>query len=180
MLCERCKKNDATVFYKESINGKKKSYSLCEDCAAELEASGKINLHEPDLLNMFTPGFGFGESILDGLFAPVSAYKPYLEQSDEKKCRLCGSSFDDLVREGKAICPECYDTFDDELSETISRLHGSATHRGHMPKRLRVESDKKNEVKSLQCELKEAIKNEEYEKAAELRDKIKELNSDAE
>ena len=46
MLCEKCKKNKATVFYEENINGKKRSYSLCEDCAAELQKSGDV-YHKP-------------------------------------------------------------------------------------------------------------------------------------
>ena len=36
MLCEKCKKRTATVFYNENINGKTRSYSLCAECAAKM------------------------------------------------------------------------------------------------------------------------------------------------
>lgn len=42
MLCEKCKKNEASVFYRENINGKERKYSLCPECAAELEKNGEI------------------------------------------------------------------------------------------------------------------------------------------
>ena len=43
MICERCKKKEATVFYEENINGATRSYSLCSECAAELNKSGDLS-----------------------------------------------------------------------------------------------------------------------------------------
>ena len=37
MKCEKCQKNEATVFYRENINGKEAKYHLCPKCASELE-----------------------------------------------------------------------------------------------------------------------------------------------
>ena len=48
MLCEKCSKNEATVFYREIVNGKEKKYSLCSDCAAKLEKEGKALIIAPD------------------------------------------------------------------------------------------------------------------------------------
>ena len=42
MLCEKCKKRTATVFYNENINGKTRSFSLCGECAAKLREKGDI------------------------------------------------------------------------------------------------------------------------------------------
>ena len=42
MLCEKCKKRTATVFYNENINGKTKSYSLCAECAAKMREAGEL------------------------------------------------------------------------------------------------------------------------------------------
>ena len=42
MLCERCKKKDATFYYHENVNGAEKTYSLCRDCADEMEKRGEF------------------------------------------------------------------------------------------------------------------------------------------
>ena len=42
MLCEKCKKRTATVFYNENINGKKRAYSLCGECASQLRERGEM------------------------------------------------------------------------------------------------------------------------------------------
>ena len=42
MLCEKCKKNEATFYYHENVNGNEKNYRLCADCAKELEKSGEL------------------------------------------------------------------------------------------------------------------------------------------
>ena len=57
MLCQKCKKNEATVYYKENINGHVTEYNLCPECAAELEKNGVLHLdsHAEDL---------FGERVL--------------------------------------------------------------------------------------------------------------------
>ena len=44
MLCQKCKKNEATVYYKENINGHVTEYNLCPECAAELEKNGVLHL----------------------------------------------------------------------------------------------------------------------------------------
>ena len=77
MLCEKCKKNEASVFYRENINGKERKYSLCPECAAELEKNGEIKFsafpHLSDM-NDFAPFGDFGSlnSIFGSLFSPES------------------------------------------------------------------------------------------------------------
>ena len=48
-------------------------------------------------------------------------------------CPVCGASFDDIVRNGRAGCAECYHTFSDRLKPMIERIHGEAIHRGKAP-----------------------------------------------
>ena len=172
MLCEKCKKNLAVVFYKENINGIKRSVALCEKCAAEAEyghENGKQN-HE------------FGNYIdhvneINSIFGSLFGLPQYQKKSaaDTKKCTLCGAVFAELVREGKAGCPECYKVFADELAPTISRIHGAAVHTGASPECFREGRERKAQIAALEGELKAAIEAEEYERAAELRDKLRAL-----
>lgn len=175
MLCERCKKNEAVVYYSENVNGNKKAFALCEKCAAEAEKNGEIN----------KPDFGkslFGDSVnnLNSLFGSLFGIPQYQkrELGERKKCSLCGSAFDDIVNEGKPGCPECYHTFGDELSRTISKIHGAATHTGNAPERFRAGRERKRKIEKVEAELKAAVAAEEYERAAELRDCLKMLREE--
>lgn len=155
MKCERCKKNDAGVYYKETVNGITKEYHLCSKCFAEMNVAG---------MEDFSP-FKFGS-----FFAPKMNFSP-LEQ--RKKCTLCGSSFDDVIREGKLGCSECYKVFERELKPSVEKIHGETS---YIPRKK--EEKEKTELEILKEKLNEAVANEEYEKAAELRDKIKDKEAE--
>lgn len=172
MLCERCKKNDAAIHYREIVNGKEKSYLLCADCAKELEKSGEISLGAPKL-------FGDGEmstfnSMFGSLFAPRRGERAL---SESKKCPLCGATFGELVKEGKVGCAKCYEVFASELERTITGIHGQTTHSGKSPAKLRDKLDVRQKIGALERELKQAVKDERYERAAELRDEINALRA---
>jgi len=175
MLCERCKKNNATVFYRESINGKERSLSLCEKCADKARKNGEL---ETDLLN---DGF-FSEPLggVDKLFGSLFGFPQLVghKSAPEKKCSLCGATFRDLMAEGKAGCPECYRTFSDELSSTISRIHGTTSHTGGAPSRFKADRDLKDKIKSLEKGIKAAVDEENYEEAARLRDELRAIRAE--
>lgn len=163
MLCERCKKNTATVFYEENINGESRSYSLCSECAAEMKKSGE--------LSGFFPFSGLG-SMHDQLFGGLFGISEPTAKT-RKACTLCGSTFTDFQKNGKTGCPECYKTFKDELKSTIRSIHGNVNHIGRAPAKFRKSREKENELKALKAQLKEAIANEDFETAAMLRDRIR-------
>lgn len=187
MLCERCKKNEATFYYHENVNGKKKTYSLCADCANELEKNGELkkfggfgedfgkfdSLFGGDLFDSFFDGDLFGS-----LFAPTKT-RQLAERGSEKKCPLCGMTLSDFAREGKAGCPTCYETFADELEPTVGRIHGKTAHVGRTPIKQREKNELKNKIRTLEAEQKEAIRAENYERAAEIRDELKTLRGNA-
>lgn len=169
MLCEKCKKNNATFFFEENINGKKRSLALCGDCAEEMKKNGELQSGDSlfDTLG-FTPSLH--DSLFGSLFTSPSGVKHI---GAVKSCPACGSTLEDFRRLGKAGCSECYRTFSAELDGTIRSIHGNARHTGRAPAKAREKFQKENELKALKNELKEAIEKEEFEKAAMLRDKIK-------
>lgn len=174
MLCEKCGKNQAVVFYRESVNGKERSVSLCEHCAAEAEKTGEIE--KPDFGTFFGDPFKDLNSIFGTLFGVPQYQKKSIGEA--KKCPLCGSVFQDLVSAGKAGCPKCYTTFADELSETIGRVHGATAHKGQAPGKFRAGIERRREISSLEHELKSAVADENYERAAQLRDRLRELRDE--
>ncbi|MBR4296480.1 MAG: UvrB/UvrC motif-containing protein [Clostridia bacterium] len=175
MLCEKCKKNNASVFYEENINGKGRSYALCQTCAEELKKSGELPSE-----NLFE-SFGFSSPITqlhDSLFGSLfSLGEQSMHLNAPKSCSACGSTLRDLQKNGKAGCGECYKTFSSELEPTIRSIHGNARHTGRVPEAYREKHARYNEIKMLRQELKDAISKEDFEKAATLRDKIKELEN---
>ncbi|MBE6538947.1 MAG: hypothetical protein E7671_05745 [Ruminococcaceae bacterium] len=172
MLCEKCKKNNASVFYEENINGKKRSLALCSECANEMKKNGEL----PGSDDIFSPSL-FASSIHDSLFGSLfgSPSKPQI--GAKKTCPVCGHTFEDFRRIGKAGCAECYRTFAAELEPTIRSIHSNAKHSGRAPAKQKAKHKKENELKALRNELKEAIAKEEFEKAATLRDKIRDIES---
>lgn len=172
MLCEKCKKNYAVIFYEENINGKTRKYALCKDCADELQRNDEI----PTTDDMFDTFYSPWGSLHDSLFGSLIGLSPQSTQlTSQKKCQGCGSTFDDFRRRGKAGCPECYRTFTEELEPTIRSIHGNANHNGRAPSRFKVKFERDDKLKTLKKELKEAISSENFEKAAELRDEIKKI-----
>lgn len=94
-----------------------------------------------------------------------------------KKCPVCGSTYADIAESGKVGCPECYRTFGDELSDLIQSVHGTTNHTGSVPSRHRAMKERNERLKRLKKELQEAVQNENYERAVELRDEIRTLEA---
>lgn len=159
MKCTLCNKNEATVFYREIINGNEKKYALCPECAAKKD------------MGAYAGGF-FEKSIFDNFF-PMAAHTE--KRQEEKRCNLCACTFRDIQKMGKVGCPVCYDTFERELSRTVARLHGDSTHKGMTPEKLIKEESREDKLSELEKELRVAVSEEKYEDAAILRDKIREM-----
>lgn len=175
MICERCKKNEAVFYYHENVNGNEKNYHLCAECAAELEKNGELKTKS---------NFGgfdsfFGESAWSDPFKSMNALLSGFigggKQISEKRCSGCGLTFKELASDGMAGCAECYTAFSKELEPTLAKLHGHVSHRGRVPQRFREKQELKEKIASLEKEREEAVRNEDYERAAEIRDELKNL-----
>lgn len=168
MLCQNCQKNEATTHIKRIVNGETTQAHLCSDCAKSLGYDSMFtdfSFNFPDMLSSF-----FNDSALASLGAHTL------------RCEKCGSSFGDIVRSGRIGCADCYETFYDKLLPLLERVHGKTNHVGKIPNSFeeiaKEEKSEQSELETLRAELDEAVKAQNYEKAAELRDKIKELESE--
>ncbi len=176
MLCERCKKKDATVFYEETINGKTRSYSLCGECAKEMKQNGELSLDADLGGSLFgaSPFTAFSDNFFGGFFGLPEAVR-----TSKKLCPLCHASFEDFSRSGKAGCPSCYETFAMELEATLRSIHGNTRHVGKAPAKYGKKQDGKSQLEQLRDKLAQAIKQEDFENAARFRDEIRKLEADA-
>lgn len=165
MLCQNCGKNEATTHIKRVVNGETAETHLCVSCAEHLGYG-----------DMFS-GFGFN---LDGLFGGLLGEGLALPGAErEEKCPKCGYTFSDIVKNGKLGCADCYRKFYDKLLPSLQRIHGKIKHTGKQAM-ISVQTStepKINPIAKLKEDLQKAIEEQNFEQAAVLRDRIKEMEA---
>lgn len=160
MLCDICGKTQATVHLTEIIDDKMTELHLCEECAQKKNA--QMESH-----------FGLAD-LLAGL-ADVGGQLTQTKKESKVKCPRCGLTYEDFRKIGRLGCGECYTAFKEALLPLLKRIHGSTQHYGKSPKKIVKAVRTKDEIGDLKEQLLEAIKKEEFEEAAKLRDKIREI-----
>lgn len=161
MICQFCKKNVATVHLTELVEGEKQEVHLCEQCARKKGLSFKSQLSLQDLLS------GLMEKKLEKI----------PEEILSMKCPTCGLTFRQFRETGRFGCPRDYQVFQDGLAPLLERIHGSTKHIGKMPKKIDSDAAKERALLDLRSQLEEAVHREEYERAAQLRDRIRKVES---
>ena len=163
VLCQECGKRPATVHLTQIINGQKKELHLCEQCA---RARGEVGIMgEPFSI----------PALLSSIITDGGHTFPGASQAPGLKCDRCGLSYSEFARTGMLGCRHCYQAFENQLESVLRRLHGTTVHRGKVPNRSSEDVRVKREISRLQDELTQVVMREEYEKAAQIRDRIKEL-----
>lgn len=168
MLCDHCHEEQATVVVTHSINGKKIELRLCNSCASKKQ---NIVYDEESSFEQFLSGL---------LQSDKESIKPaetgYLQ---EVKCPKCKMSLSEFRKNTKLGCEHCYKAFWGYLKPVLRSVQGSSIHKGKKPKRIIEKTNHKEMIQKMEYDLKLSLMQEEYEKAALLRDKIRELKSEA-
>lgn len=167
MLCDDCGRNEAVVHITQIRPDGRIEKNLCERCAA---AYGEF-------LPTAKPGRNVSmDDFLKGVFSNTTeqSAEPQVGQH-ESVCPSCGMRYRDFQQTGKIGCADCYGTFRRQLEPLLRRIHGSSLHRGKIPHRTGGTLELKNEIGLLRQQLQDSVAREEYEKAAEYRDKIRSL-----
>ena len=167
MLCDECGKDKATVHLTEIINEQISKLNLCEVCAKQKGSDAEQNFGITDLL-----------SALSDVEVPSSAVAGTASAPAKNKCPHCGLTYEDFKKIGRLGCSECYTAFKTSLAPLLKRIHGSNLHMGKSPspgavKELKLSNKLHDELEVAKLELQKAVKQEEFEEAAALRDKIK-------
>ncbi|MHB1327870.1 MAG: UvrB/UvrC motif-containing protein [Gemmatimonadales bacterium] len=163
-LCSYCHEREGVVKLTQIVGGQVETVQLCAQCAADK------GIQTPSAMED-TPIGGLLAALT--VEAEVAAADP---AGESPVCPGCGGSLQDFRESGRLGCGRCYDTFGEPLRELLRRLHGSAHHTGrvyHAPGAPSPESVVES-ADQLREQLKRAIEQEQFEVAAELRDRLKE------
>jgi protein arginine kinase activator len=159
MLCQICQKKVGNVHFTQVINNNKVEMHICEQCAKE---NGQFSFGLPLNINDFFSGI-----------VGMDNTSQFIPKSNSSVCEKCGMSYEEFQKTGKVGCENCYKSYGERLNPLIKRLHGSLEHNGKIPNRISKSIKASKDIDKLKEQLNNAVKNEEYEKAAEIRDKIK-------
>jgi protein arginine kinase activator len=166
MKCQKCEKQ-ATFHITELTGGKPQELHLCEEHAREYLTQAE---DEPT-----------GSSLAGALYQQLALGQTAeeLARLDQRACPVCGITFYEFRNQGRLGCPHDYVCFEKELIPLILNIHGEAEHTGKRPQRGSAGTDKQTELIRLRRDMKEAIQEEQYERASALRDEIRRIEGSA-
>lgn len=177
MLCQKCHKKTASVFISSIINGQETKMYLCSDCAKDYPLFN-FNFQEPFSIKDVMDKFNIDDNSLseDEYNKLLEIDKDSIDKSGKEIiCPNCYSTYDEYRETGKLGCSKCYEAFEKQLKPILKNIYGYEDYIGKIPKNSDNEIYISNEIRILKEDLNRAVEQEEYEKAADIRDKIKEL-----
>jgi protein arginine kinase activator len=160
MLCDSCKERDAVVHLTQIGESAMTQLHLCEKCAAERGVETTIAMPKSPI----------------GDFLQAVQQQGVTPRGDALRCDFCGASMKDFRATGRLGCARCYAAFEGSLRELLRRVHGASRHTGEQyAPPAPAEFEKKTELEMLRDRLRRAIETEQFETAAEIRDRIRVL-----
>jgi protein arginine kinase activator len=165
MKCQNCDA-EATIYFKEVVDGQMREIHLCESCAAEKGFQLVIEQNKLSIANQFI-------WMAENLY-PESAAKVGTVQ-----CPSCGMRYSQFARTGRVGCAGCYTAFAVQMRQILRRVHGSTHHKGKGPGQSEEAVKHRQGLERLREELNRAIEREEFETAARLRDQIRTMEAAA-
>ncbi|MDD6605972.1 MAG: UvrB/UvrC motif-containing protein [Oscillospiraceae bacterium] len=156
MKCENCGKNEVTFVYQSNVNGKVTEKHLCSECAEKLGYTQKIAAHSQRMMQNFFGNSIFGNSFFDDFFSPVPSLMG----------RMLEDPFDDFFADmpalGAAPAKQEKQKKEDDLVDREEQGRFAYL----------------RQMNALKMEMKKAVHQENFERAAELRDEIHKLESE--
>ena len=167
MKCQQCEK-PATFHITELTGPEVEELHLCEEHARSYLTLGD-SIDSPaaqSFAGVLAQQLQLGQTAED------------LARLDQQSCPICGITFYEFRNQGRLGCPHDYICFESELEPLVINIHGANEHMGKRPKRVQGASHKQTDLIRLRREMKDAVSNEEYERASELRDEIQRLEKE--
>ena len=180
MLCEICKQKQATIHIQEISKGEKIVLHICESCATNkgLDTIGLQSFKIAEILYKLSGTTG--EPLI-----PIADDSLQVNTSSDNKtvttiiCPKCKWDINKFQKTGRLGCENCYKTFSEILSRTLSNMHKGTLHTGKCPDLKKTKSSLLLlDILNLQKQLDLYIQREEYEKAATVRDEINKLKNE--
>lgn len=182
MRCERCER-EATIHEVIIHQGQTRERHLCESCARQAGLSSDPHMPISKLLSSFMLGPTAAQQ-------PAPPHRPAQPSKPVVRCAGCGTTYATFKETGLLGCPACYEAFAERLGPLIERAHeGGCHHVGKFPRRAlrdcrslndrdRLEvllgsiREREERLESLRKSLAKAVRDEDYERAAALRDEL--------
>ena len=160
MKCENCGKNEVTFVYQSNINGKVEEKHLCSECAEKLGYTQRITAHNQRMMQNFFGNSFFGGSLLDDFFSPMPSLMSRMN-------RFLEDPFDDFFSDMPALgAPAQQNQQQEEKKDDL------------VEKEEQSRFARMRQLNALRMEMKKAVHQENFERAAELRDQIKALEAE--
>jgi len=164
MNCDFCD-DKATVFFTQVSDGAMKKIALCESCAEERGVT------DPEGLLM-----------ADQLLSPAASSSSgsegnILSIDGAGECPACHFTLADYQKVGRLGCSQCYYAFNQEIEPRLPTLHKGLKHEGRVPEGMVAVEQMREEIAALKVALQQAILAEDYEEAANLRDRIQKIET---
>jgi protein arginine kinase activator len=165
MSCEQCHEREAVIHLTQIVNEQVTTLHLCERCAADkgVESPGS------------QPKTPLG-TFLAAMGQELPNQAPATRTGDN--CARCGGSLQDFRESGRLGCPDCYRSFEVPLRDLLRRLHGSTQHMGERyadKDKAQPATPAPPQAAELREQLRLAVETENFELAAELRDRLRVL-----
>jgi protein arginine kinase activator len=161
LRCQKCEK-PATFHITELTGDTPEELHLCEDCAKIYLTKDDTSLEpaSPTLAGVLAQQLKIGQTAKD------------LQRLDQQACPACGITFYEFRQQGGLGCPHDYSCFASDLEPLIINIHGEMNHVGKRPTRVHASTDERTELIRLRRDMQDAVDQEDYERASELRDQI--------
>lgn len=168
MKCQQCEK-PATFHITELTGPEPQEVHLCENCAKSylLQGDSGPPAAAPTLAGVLAKQLKLGQAAEE------------LAKLDQRACPKCGITFYEFRNQGRLGCSHDYTYFERELTPLIMNIHGEGKHVGKRPRGEAASTDEETELIRLRREMEDSIKKEEYERASQLRDKIRQIEQQA-
>ena len=154
--CQQCGQRPATIQFTDLSTGRPVKRHLCEACYDKQEDTPPIS----------------ATKILSQL---IGAVAPELHKLATLQCPQCGINYLEFRQSLQLGCARDYEVFGEALDDLLERVQGAKRHVGRGPAGAAQRNARGPRLAALRREMNEAVSNEDYERAATVRDEIAKL-----
>jgi protein arginine kinase activator len=163
--CQGCGTEPARNHYKRWENNRETELWLCDSCAEKRGLIVAGGVEQGDLAQTLNAMLQDMEGLNEGSVGNV-------------QCPQCGLRYSSFRENGRLGCPQCYEAFEQQLKPLLRRVHGALRHTGKSPAIDDEHAARRRELRELQELMEQAVVRDDFEEAARLRDRIRELKAE--
>jgi protein arginine kinase activator len=168
MHCDQCHEREAVIHLTQIVNEQVTTLHLCERCAAEKGVESASTVEQNPFAKLVAASMGKPAPDLTLTGA-----------GGRGTCPRCGATLHDFRESGRLGCADCWHAFEGPLRDLLRRLHGSTVHMGERYADRAAAPGSNGDARLAQAALREqlrlAVETENFELAAELRDRLRVL-----